>query len=86
MRRKDLLIPPINFLRFEYDGRCPYCEISDTVFFDEGRNPEESNKLRKEGKVKPLYYCELKPSVKGLTCCSDSDWAKCPLHCKGGSK
>jgi len=78
---KKTLTPPINFLAYLTRGRCPYCKLSETEFYDEGRDPEESEKFRKEGKVKPLWICLLRPDIaQGHRCCTNNEWMQCPLH------
>ena len=73
-------VAPINILRLLDKDKCPYCEQSNDSFYDEGKDKEESDKLRKEGKVKPLWFCSLEPSMKGQVPCTNSDWKRCPLY------
>jgi len=81
MAKKDKGVPPINFLRFFIKGRCPYCKKSETEFYDEGKNPEESKKLRESNKIKPLWVCILRPDIaKGHIACTQENWQICPLR------
>jgi len=90
MKSKLLVRKPIHIVRI-FIKVCPHCEESKTNFYDRGRNEEESDKLRAEGKVHPLYECRLAPILPykfnegGFICaghipCSIEDWRECPLH------
>lgn len=79
-KMKDNLVPPINSLRVLLDDNCPHCMLSETEFYDNGRNTEESAKLRREGKVKPLWECKLFEGTLGHRSCSLNEWRDCPLH------
>ena len=80
MRTKNRGIPPINFLRYLLKGQCPHCEESQTEFYDEGKTLQESDQLKAKGKVKPLWFCRLRPEIKGHISCTSEDWEHCPFH------
>jgi len=78
--RKDL-IPPVNMLCALTKGRCPHCTLSETETYTEGRTVKECEKLRAEGKTKPLWVCNLRKDMMGHRPCTIDEWKNyCPFH------